>query len=127
MNLDNHESRLRIHRPSPDDRHALQRTGFDVIQRPWSVVRAIMSEFSQDVKLLKMALAAGHGIVIEEGIPGHDPMLWFTVDSITKGKLADAKIPNPTMLQLIGTAQVWSDVSAKDCEAKFRAMLTGDN
>ncbi len=127
MNPNNHASRQRgPQKPAKTkpDPHALTLTGFSILSRTWSEVKAILSEFSQDEGLIRMALLSGHAIIIDEAA---DTRLWFTVDDIQIQAMTRNRIPNPTMLQLIGTAQVWSDISAADCEARFRALLTQEN
>lgn len=96
--------------------------GYRVICKPWSAVKAIMSEFHQDSELLRAALKIGHGIDIDESIPGSDPMIYFVVDQQQKEKLSEYHIDNPTMLQLLGTSRCFG-LTKEDAEEKFRKLM----
>ena len=82
----------------------LHRTGYRIIKKLYSQVLAIMAEHHPDPNALKKALAAGHGIDIDQ-VPGGDPMLFVLVDEMMAKKLKEFRIDNPTLLQLIGTSR----------------------
>lgn len=100
--------------------------GYRIICKPWSSVRAIMAEFHPNPDILRQALQVGHGITIDESIPGHDPMLFFIFDSEIAEKLADFRIPNPTMMQIMGTSRVIA-LTKEDAVAKFEALMRGED
>ena len=108
-------------KPDPLD---LTMTRYNVVARPYAVVRRIMAEFDDNEKRLRDALRIGHGIDISPA-PGAVNMLYFIIDEPMKKKLAEYKIDSPTWLQLLGTSRCIG-TSKKDAEDKFRAMLTGE-
>ena len=108
-----------------DDKHALTLTRYRVIKLPWSAVKGIMAEFDQSEQLLRDALRTGHQLEIDD-TDGKDPDLFFIVDSQQKEKLAEYRIPNPTLLQVIGTSRVIA-TSENDARKRFEQLLTENN
>ena len=103
----------------------LHRTGYRIIKKLYSQVRAIMAEHHPDPDALKKALAVGHGIDIDQ-IPGGDPMLYIVADEQAAKKMADFKIPNPTLLQIIGTSRVIA-LTEQDAIERFEKMMQAED
>jgi len=103
----------------------LHRTGYRIIRKLYSQVKAIMAEHHPDPLALKRALAAGHGIDIDQ-VPGGDPMLFIVADEQAAKKMADFKIPNPTLLQIIGTSRVIS-LSEQDAIDRFEKLMQAED
>ena len=103
----------------------LHRTGYRIIKKLYSQVCAIMAEHHPDPLALKRALAAGHGIDIDQ-VPGGDPMLYIVADEQAAKKMADFKIPNPTLLQIIGTSRVIA-LSEQDAIDRFEKMMQAED
>jgi hypothetical protein len=108
-----------------DDEFALRFTGYRIISRPYRTVAAIMAEFDPSKANLRDALRIGHGIDITDAI-AECAVLHIVIDQEMAEKLKQYRIPNPTLLQLIGTSRVIS-LSEKDAVARFEAMMKGEN
>ena len=74
---------------------------------------------------LKKALAVGHGIDIDQ-IPGGDPMLFVVADQQAAKKMADFKIPNPTLLQIIGASRVIA-LTEQDAIDRFEKLMQAED
>ena len=83
----------------------LHRTGYRIIKKLYSQVCAIMAEHHPDPLALKRALAAGHGIDIDQ-VPGGDPMLYIVDSQTAREKMKEYKIEQPTLLQIIGCSTI---------------------
>jgi hypothetical protein len=102
----------------------LHRTGYRIIKKLYSQTRAIMAEHHPDPNALKKALAAGHDIDIDQ-VPGGDPMLYIVADQQAAQKMADFKIPNPTLLQIIGTSRVIA-LTEQDAIDRFEKLMQAE-
>lgn len=100
------------------------RLAFDLVKvkcisKEYWRVRAIMAELGRSDTDLKLALRDGHGVNLETLTP--DTMLHFVVSSqVIEGFRASGH--EPTMLQVLGSAETISDESADAALEKWRKM-----
>lgn len=116
---------MKTARKFADDQFAMTFVGYRIVEKPYAMVRDIMSEFDESEHILRRALKEGHGIEIDDA-PGAVNMLYFVVDQEMCNKLREHRIDHPTLLQLLGCSRVISN-TAKDAEERFAAMMHGDN
>lgn len=104
---------------------ALKTTRYRILSLEYRRVAAILAEFEESEQVLRDALRIGHQIEITDEIAGA-VVLHVVIDEQQTDKLREYRIPNPTLLQLIGTSRVIS-TSEKDAAARFEALMKGDD
>lgn len=100
-------------------------TKFKIISRPFAMLAAIFAEYDPSENRLRDALRQGHGIILDEN-PEAENRIYFVIDSEMADKLKEYRIPNPTLLQLLGTSRCIAS-SEQEAKEKFRAMLNAEN
>lgn len=104
---------------TPNNRLAFDLVKVKVISRSYRQTLAIMSETGITDTNLQRLLRDGHGISFDSATV--NPMLHFVISSQVIDDFKRRHI-NPTMLQLIGTAEVISIESADAALEKWRKM-----
>lgn len=104
---------------------ALKTTRYRILSLEYRRVAAILAEFEESEQVLRDALRIGHQIEITDEIAAA-VVLHVVIDEQQMDKLREYRIPNPTLLQLIGTSRVIS-TSEKDAAARFENLMKEDN
>lgn len=122
----NRVTRLKTYQPTETDNAlAFDVTGYNVIAKEFSRVKAIFSEIVNGETMLLKALREGHNITFDA--VHSDPLIFFVVDQQMVEMMKRQGIENPTILQLLGSARIVSDVSEEDAKTRFEAMLKQEN
>lgn len=122
----NRVTRLKTHQPSEADKAlAFDCTGYNVIPKQFSQCKAIFSEIAGGEAMMLRALREGHNINFNSLT--EDPLLFFVVDEQMVDMMKRQGIENPTILQLLGSARIVSDVSEQDAINRFDALMKGEN
>lgn len=108
-----------------DDQFTLTKIGYTILPIEYRRVRDIMAEFDPREQVLRDALRIGHQLEITDAI-AESAVLHIVLDSQMADKMHANRIPNPTLLQLIGTSRVIS-LNAKDAESRFIALIKEAN